>query len=157
MNKLLLIFILVIISCSDNGLNFNLSEIEEDFSHIENPKERWEAYQLDGYHIEQRWYCYCNPPIGANLYIQNDKVTSFDFLNKSNASFSKTEKESAEYHILTVEDAFHLIEKNRDSAYSIEVEYNPKYGYPSNIDIDYAKNIADDEIGYFFTNLKKID
>lgn len=38
--------------------------------------------------------------------------------------------------------------------YSLEVEYDPTYGYPTRISIDYDKNTVDDEMGYVADELE---
>ncbi|MFY0684470.1 MAG: hypothetical protein JXR20_07955 [Balneola sp.] len=154
---LLSILLLLFSNCSDNGLNFNLSEIEEDYSYIENPKERWEAYQLNDYYIKQSWGCFCTPPYGADLYIQNNELTSFDLINNTSGSLTDNEKQNSVSNILTINEAFVLIEKNKEIADSIRVEYDTKYGYPIIIEIDYVKSSIDDEIIYSFRDLKRIN
>lgn len=154
---LLPILLLFFSNCSDNGLNFNLSEIEEDYSYIENPRERWEAYQLGDYYIKQGWSCFCTPPYGADLYIQNKEVTSFELINNSNRSLTENEKENGKSNLLTVDEAFELIEEYEGKAFSIQVEYHPKFGYPTLIEIDYVKGAIDDEISFIFKDLKKIN
>jgi hypothetical protein len=57
---------------------------------------------------------------------------------------------------ITINEAFELIEEYEGKAFSIQVEYHPKFGYPTDINIDIAEMIADEEIHYRFQGLKKI-
>lgn len=160
---LLLILFLVISNCSDNGLNFNLSEIEEDYSSIENPKERWEAYQLKDYYIEQKWVCECLPPDNVRSYIVNNEIVKIelDDNNKSGEGdqshqYSNQDYEDARFMSMSIDQAFRLIEENENTAHSIRVSYHPKFGYPTELYIDYSMNIADEKTHHFFNNLKNI-
>ncbi len=58
----------------------------------------------------------------------------------------------------TVEDLFQVI---RDAiardAHSIEVRYDPLFGYPTEASIDYQENIADEEFGFRASDLTAIE
>ncbi|MTI86417.1 MAG: hypothetical protein FH748_00455 [Balneolaceae bacterium] len=156
MKKIILIpiAILFLANCSDSGLNLNVSEIEQDFSHIEDPRERWEAYQLEDYYIEQTWVCECQPPSGADTYILQGKILQYIFHEDPS---SGRDKEYRATKIMTVDEAFDLIESYQGNAYSVEIKYHPRFGYPTEINIDIMENVADEEIHHNFRNLKRIN
>ena len=50
---------------------------------------------------------------------------------------------------VTVEALFDLLEDaESEEAYSVDVEYDPLLGYPTDLFIDYSENTADEELGY---------
>lgn len=164
MHKIILILLLsVIVSCNDSGLNYVLSDIEQDFSHIENPKERWEAYKLKDYYIEQSWACECIAYGTVKSYIVSDEVVEVKLgdIKKSKRddlarTYSTQDYKNAKEASMTVDQAFKLIEEHKETAHFIRVNYHPKYGYPTELYIDYAEMIADEETHYMFQNLQKL-
>jgi hypothetical protein len=152
---LYLILIALSLSCTSNISEPILIEIEEDFSSIENPKERWEAYNLEDYYIEQKWACECSQPYGAEIFVKENKVLDVNFSNHT-LEGRQTNFDGAFSRITTINEAFQLIDEYQSRADSIFVEYSPKYGYPTRLIIDKSFVIADEEIRYNFRGLKKI-
>jgi hypothetical protein len=128
------------------------SPITEDFSEIQDPKERWDAYGLDNYRIHQKRGCECLPPFEWKVVVYDDSVQSI--------SYEEGQSEKRDEQILrvakTVNDLFDLIERAKDSAHYMEVKFHGKYGYPTLVKIDFVKNIADDEVQYEMSGLEKI-
>lgn len=158
-----LIFIFMIfgfISCNKNDESgFIISPIDEDYSNIADPKQRWEAYKLKDYYIEQRWACECMPPNFCNSYIINNSVVDIKYEISKRSYHGRTEEEiynQTKSTAKTIDEAFNLIDKYKGSAYKTEVEYDPKFGYPAKILIDIDSLMADEEIIRRFSNLQKI-
>lgn len=143
---------LLFYSCSPND-GIMTSAIEEDFSAIENPRERWEAYQLSDYQIKQRRSCECLPPFEWTANILNNSVESIKYEGDQSEEYDERGLKNA----ITVERAFNLLEQYEDEAHSITVDYHPKYGYPTKLIIDVHEMIADEEIIYRMSDLKKIE
>ena len=54
----------------------------------------------------------------------------------------------------TVEGVFRAIEDaHANGAASVQAAYDPRYGYPTNVYIDYDQRLADEEAGYQLSNL----
>jgi len=153
--------IILFVSCSDTSSvnSFSTSPIDDDFSSIVSPRERWKAYQLSNYKINESWACECFPPTGCDAFIINNSVTDVDYKLSKDSYYGRSEEEIYNYTkrtAVTVDEAFGLIEKYKTSAHKIEVEYNPRFGYPTKIFIDIDSLIADEEIIRRFGNLQKI-
>ncbi len=151
--------IALLISCNDTYDGFVTSPIEEDFSSIANPQERWEAYQLKDYVITQGWTCECFPPNICKAYIINNSVNDVDYQIPKDSYYNRTEKDIYDYtkrKALTIDGAFALIEKYKTSAYKIQVEYDPRFGYPTKLFIDIDSFVVDEEIRRSFSDLKRI-
>lgn len=51
--------------------------------------------------------------------------------------------------VLSIEDLFDLLETAyREEAHLVAVEYDPVFGFPSEVYIDYDENMSNEEIGY---------
>ena len=143
---------------SDDG-SFTTSSIEEDYSSIENPRERWQAYRLSDYYIEQSWSCECFPPGGCESFIIDNSIADVKYTLPGEAYFGRSEEDIYNYTkdmAITIDEAFALIEKYENSADKIEVEYDPRFGFPTKLFIDIDAQMADEEIIRSFGTLKKI-
>ncbi|GAB5520816.1 MAG: hypothetical protein RhofKO_30670 [Rhodothermales bacterium] len=55
----------------------------------------------------------------------------------------------------TIDDLFTIVKDAlRESADDLDVDYDPTYGYPTSISIDYLEDAVDDEVGYTVTNVR---
>ena len=151
-----MLLFLIISGCADNGVNYDLSEVKEDFSSIEDPRARWDAYKLNDYYVEQSWACECLPPYGGESYIVDGKVKSYEFYDLPEGEYSEEQKEWGRTRLMTIDEAFDLIESYEGKAHSVQIEYDTKFGYPTKINIDIDEMMADEEIHHSFSNLKEI-
>jgi hypothetical protein len=60
-------------------------------------------------------------------------------------------------HELVIDDLFEAANKGLSEAASIEVKYDPKFGFPKKISIDWSHDIIDDECFYEITEFKVIE
>ena len=158
---ILILLILLLVCCNDtsNNCSFITSPIDDDFSYISEPRARWNAYNLNDYAIKQSWSCECFAPNGCDSYIINDTLTDVKYKISKDAYFGRSEEDIYKYikHMaITVDEAFDLIDKYKNSADIIEVEYDSKFGYPTKLFIDINIQMADEEIIRRFSNLQKI-
>ncbi len=139
------------VSCSDECILEQTMPIVDDFSNISDPRDRWEAYDLDNYVIEQYYFeISLNPEYTYNVIVKNGEISEV----------VKTEgcKSRSGGYFQTVEELFATIEAvNPDSVAEFSVQYDPVYGYPTYIFIDYVAMLADEEYVYFSSNLEKLD
>src|SRR5690606_23652442 len=151
LRTLLFSMILVFASCElvSNTSDFDRTRtVTEDFSSIEDPRARWEAYELTDYTIEQRLGCFCAGPLQFVAVVRDNDVVAL-----RNAS-PPLEDESWVDHYRTVEELFDLIEEAQEVDPAVlEVTYHPRYGYPTRIYIDYSAQTADEEVGFTLSNL----
>ena len=157
---ILISVILILVACSESDKNLIVtSPIEEDFSSIIDPKERWEAYDLTNYYIDQNWSCECLPPYYCKSFITNNNVAFVNFNISNESYFGRSKDEVYNYAMnaaMTVNEAFNIIDFYKPTAHRINVEYDSKFGFPTKIYIDIDSLIADDEIIRRFSNLQKI-
>jgi len=140
------VLLTLILSCTHDSL--------QDYSAISEPKERWQAYGLKNYSIEQKRSCFCPPPHGfVRLTIKDDKIVDGVDL----ATGRVLSKEQWQY-FQTIDEHFTWIATTRAmNPARLEVEYDAVYGYPRKIEFDYSENTADDELWIEMQALKKIN
>lgn len=157
---LLLVVIMGFISCSEkNNQGFITASVDEDYSSIRDPQQRWNAYKLSNYYIEESWACECVPPNVCITYVMNNTVIDVEYNLSTDSYYGRTEDEvynQTKSTAKTVDEAFALIAKYKDVAYKVEVEYDERYGYPTRIFIDEDSMMVDDEIIRKFKNLQRI-
>ncbi len=150
--KLLFILIFFILfSCNKNAdeEEYRTEPITEDYSHIEDPYERWQAYDLTNYVIEQMFACFCTDVQFYKYYIKNNEI-----ILVRNLDGEEVEEESIG---ITVEDLFEFA-SSLDTV-TIDyyfVKYDSMFGYPTTIFIDSRLGVDDEEYSIFSRNLKKL-
>jgi hypothetical protein len=106
---------------------------------------RWSANGSDSYSFEINRGCFC--VLGGRLVevtVQDGAVVSAQYLD----SKGPVEPTLLAY-LPTVPDLFDLIQDAIDrQAVSFDAGYDPLYGYPTSIAIDYSATTADDELSY---------
>lgn len=128
-------------SCKGDFSTFH-KELPEETT-IEIAYQKWQWNRLSSYQIEQLIVCYCLPPAGRwiQLTVLENEITSA--INLGNGEEISQELFDRLY---TIEEVFELIQEFEASdPVKLEIEYDPKYGYPRNVDYDYSTSIADDE------------
>lgn len=148
---LLIVLISLLVSCNNDDDENNK---DKDFSSIENPRERWEAYGFTDYIITERISCFCGGVLQWDLVVKNN-IKSEVFFDQTNSN--QTEEEILE-RARTIDDAFDFIESiDINNVASLQVEYNATYGFPTLVSIDYNLNIADDEIAYIYSGFSPLN
>ncbi|MEO8398192.1 MAG: DUF6174 domain-containing protein [Ignavibacteriaceae bacterium] len=149
----------MLISCHNLEVDdIATGSVEENFSSIKDPEERWQAYNLKNYTIEEVQYCECLPPNKWNTIIANNIVEDVKYEISKDSYYSRTEDEiynQTKKSAITIEEAFELIKQYKNNSYRLDVKYNIRFGYPERIFIDIDSLIADEEIIREFSNLKK--
>lgn len=156
-----LIFVnLLFLSC-DNPVEqqYVTESISEDYSSIVDPKERWEAYNLSDYYIEQTIACECYPPNAWSAFIVDRMVKDVKYQISKDQYYGRTEQEIYEnikHSSETIDGVFNLIDFYKNSAHKMIVEYDHRFGYPTHLFIDIDSLMADEEIIRGFSSLQRI-
>ncbi len=110
---------------------------------------RWYEHGGDSYSFEISRGCFCAPGRRVAVTVQNGAIVAAEYLD------AKEPVEAALLaYIPTVPDLFDLIEDAFDRhAVSFVASYDPLYGYPTRIEIDYSATAADDEIRFIVRDL----
>jgi hypothetical protein len=124
------------VSCSDDVTGPVFAPVPGDFSSIEDPHERWQAYNLQDYRIVESRSCFCPGPNGWVAYVKDGKVVS---VRLDPDHDTQEMRERAMDMAWTVEEAFIMAEKIENGEADIRVvEYSERYGYPTRMYRDYT-------------------
>ncbi len=139
MKKLLFLFCLSLFGCEtvqpldDATTNLNL----------------WNEKKIVNYSFSFKRVCFCPLEyVGPNqVVVQNGKVATVN-----GQAYNSAERYGV---IPTISELLEIIKTNidRKPVKSI-LNFNPTYGYPTNVFFDFSEMIADEEIGYEVTNFK---
>ncbi|MCA9742395.1 MAG: hypothetical protein H6695_12360 [Deferribacteres bacterium] len=137
---LLLSLLALLFSC-----RHTVSPLDLDFSSLTEPRARWQAYKLNNYTIEQQRVCFCIGPHGfVKLTVENGKIVAgVEVENGNDVPANQLQ------YFQTVDQVFDWLEQEMEREVplaKLEVEYHPRYGYPTSIAYDYSETIADDEL-----------
>jgi len=120
--------------------------VETDLSTLDKQQQLWESKGIDSYSFTQRISCFC-----TQEYTQPKEVVVQSGVIVSVAGVTY----DADIHqsILTVDARFDYIRKSleRDPE-AFSVEYDSTSGFPTSFYFDFSFMIADEEIGYTFTD-----
>ena len=118
---------------------------------LEDAVQRWEDAGLESYTMTLRRVCFCLVPDFTGPFevtVRGGEITSVVLEGDA------VELDRAE----TVEDLFDLLEDAyAQRAESVEATFDPTYGYPTNLSIDYEAQLADEEIGYLVSDFRPAD
>ena len=134
---------MTLISCDSKDV-----VVETDLSTLDKQQQLWESKGIDSYSFTQRISCFC-----PQEYTQPKEVVVRDGLVVSVAG--ATYDADLDQSILTVDARFDYIRKSLErNPEASRVTYDPIHGFPTNFYFDFSFMIADEEIGYTFTDFR---
>lgn len=95
--------------------------------------------------------CFCLVTGPLRITVQGGVVTRVEELSVRESDDPVVDDILAERSITLVELGA-LVRRARLTADAVEVEYDPTYGFPASVSIDYERNATDDEIRYTVTD-----
>ncbi len=133
--------------CSD-PLSVTASELDSHFA-------RWQAAGLRDYRYDFRRSCECAPAATrpATIEVVGGTVVRVRFAGGGEELATSEERR----FFPTIDELFELIDEAvRSKAAVLVVSYHPVLGYPTNISIDYRREVADDEFTIQASNLEAL-
>ena len=114
-------------------------------------RERWTEADLGAYSMTLQRICFCPTPDYTGPFEVAVRDGAIETVMLEGASVDVERGE-------TVEALFDLIaEAYERGAESIAVDYDPEWGYPTSVGIDYSAQMADEEIAYRVSDLRALD
>ncbi len=114
-------------------------------SELSQNREKWRTANISHYRFELSVGCFC--PFGQQMpltiEVQNGQVVSMAYNDGS--IVPENERKSFEQYE-TIDALFDYTASVIGKADEIKINYNPTYGFPSNVQIDFIKNALDDEL-----------
>ena len=151
--KKILIFkfaLLVLISCS------SVDDIAEKQRELNQARQLWQSQQVENYKWNERLSCFCAGVLEWDLFVKDNlkEKVEFDEINLHQGQTYDDILEKAK----TVEEAFDFIETllSKEIA-SLIIEYDDQYGFPTEVNIDFDFQIADDETVYLYKGFEIIN
>jgi hypothetical protein len=141
---LLLSIPLVSLACTDAGTS-GPDPLRADHSSIADPVARWQAYGLVNYSLVQSRDCFCVD--GGKKYLVTIRAGKIASVADAAGGGPLGVEKWGDFK--TVPDLFALVASIDTSAVaSLQVTYDPRYGYPSRVYVDPSAQIADEQYGY---------
>ncbi|WP_152438975.1 MULTISPECIES: DUF6174 domain-containing protein [unclassified Marinobacter] len=120
-------------------------------STIEEARALWQSQGVKGYEVTIEQTCFCPPDLlqPMRVTVREGKVIDIEGLEQP-----LNHPDILDERRLTIEGLLDLIEQARGSADKLVVEYDPHYGFPASLEVDYSPFIADDEFSYRLTDFQ---
>jgi len=142
--------LLVLISCS------SVDDITEKQRELNQARQLWQSQQVENYKWNERLSCFCAGVLEWDLFVKDNlkEKVEFDEINLHQGQTYDDILEKAK----TVEEAFDFIETllSKEIA-SLIIEYDDQYGFPTEVNIDFDFQIADDETVYLYKGFEIIN
>lgn len=116
-------------------------------------REKWAKASIKDYRYTFKADCFCPPDYTAarTIEVREGKVQSVTRAD------GKTDPANFTKNYGDMEYVFDLLEKAVGAkAQKMTVKYDPEFGYPASISIDYRANVSDDEIAYSVTKFEVV-
>ncbi len=146
MRKLTYLFIALVLSgCSLGGK-----------SEIQRNQQKWQDAGISHYRYNLFIGCFCvfNEDMPLVVEVQDGKVVSMAY--QSGKEIDASSRELFDKYA-TIERIFSELETDiNGKADEVTVTYDPTYGFPTKVNIDFIKNAADDELALTVSNFEKL-
>lgn len=146
MRKLIFIFIALFLAACSMG-----SQTE-----IERNKEKWQDANVSHYRYNLFVGCFCvfSQDMPLVIEVKDGEVVSMEYQNRNEIDASS--RELFEKYA-TIDHIFSELEKDiNGEADEVIVTYDPTYGFPAEINIDFIKDAIDDELALTVSNFEKL-
>lgn len=146
MKKLTLLLIAFVLTACSIG---NQSEVQRN-------QQKWQNAGISHYRYNLFVGCFCGPSQDMPLIVevQDGKVVSMGY--QSGNEIDPSSRELFEKYA-TLDRIFSELEKNiYGKADEVKVTYDPTFGFPTQVNVDFIKNAMDDELSLRVSNFEKL-
>ena len=128
-------------------------EEPQEKSPLEINRLKWKQNRLNTYQFQFEWQCFCAPDYVAPVLIT---VNHEAFTKVVDVKSGQPISLNRYNNYLTMEGLFDFVQSAIDeNAIQIDINYHPKYGFPTEAWIDWNRMIADEEKGFLINKLKQ--
>ena len=147
MQRIIILFIsLYLFSACDMESKKTNDNTSTAYKILTENKKRWKDAQTKNYSFVVEKSCFCPYEENIQISVDNEKVIESKYI-PSNIPINTNAKQK------NIDGYFDIIEEAiNENAYQLTVEYDPLYGYPKVISIDYDEQMTDEEISYYLTH-----
>jgi len=146
MRKLLFIFIALVLAACSMG---SQSEIERN-------QQKWQDANISHYRYNLFVGCFCvfSQDMPLTIEVQDGEVVSMAY--KDGKAVDDTNRELFEKYA-TVDRIFSELETDiNGAADEVIVTYDPTYGFPTQVNIDFIKDAIDDELALTISEFEEL-
>jgi hypothetical protein len=149
-NLILVVMALILAGCAAMGSALgNQSEIQQN-------KEKWQAAGISHYRFHLFVGCFCvfTEDMPLIIEVQDGKIVSMEF--QSGKTIDPSLMELFEKYA-TIDRVFAEVEAGLNGgADNVVVKYDPTYGFPTEVTLDFEQQAADDEVYLTLSNFEKL-
>ena len=138
MKKILFILLAVLMTGCASFVGLASSEVER-------AQEKWQKANISHFRYELTISCFCVFSQDMPLVIEVKDGQAVSMTYKSGKEIDPSLLEQFQRYD-TIDKIFAELEKAQNEAERVEVSYDEKYGFPTQITIDHAQQAADDEL-----------
>src|SRR5512138_1418306 len=122
---------------------------------LKNARSRWEAAKITHYSYQLHVGCFCAfvEKMPLSIEVKDGQVVSMAY--KDGTPVSAEEQQMFERYS-TIDKLFDFTAESIQKADEIHVKYDPTYGFPSQVQIDFVRQAADDELTLEASGLKVV-
>ena len=126
-------------------------------SEVQQNREKWEGQNIDHYRFTVVVSCFC-PFAGAEVTyeVQNGQVVNELVQSDPDRQIDPVQASEFYQAYNTIEKVFDYVEQATNEADEITVEYDPTYGFPTDISVDWIKEATDDEMYLTLSNFEPL-
>jgi hypothetical protein len=147
MKKILLItLVFILAACSAGGSEFSRNQ------------KKWTDANIQHYRFELNISCFCafRDQMPLKVEVQNGKVVS---ITAQDGSLVDSTDMNYEFFLpyATIDKLFTELQADLDGkAATVAVKYDATLGFPTELNIDYDQQVADEELYLYASNLEKL-
>lgn len=125
---------------------------EDEHDRLRSALDLWESRGPQAYQLTFRWTCFCAGTQPVVIRVKGDSVTDVRPAREGNTVPLPT----AEYR--TVNGLFDDLREWLDRApHESRMEFHDRFGYPTDVFVDFEENVADEELGFRISDLRPLD
>lgn len=126
-------------------------------SALERNREKWEGQNFNHYRFTVVVTCFC-PFAGAEVTyeVQNGQIVDQAVQAHPDRQFDPDQISEFYQDYNTIEKVFNYVERASNEADETTIEYDPTYGFPIDISVDWIKEAVDDEFYLTLSNFEPL-
>lgn len=120
----------------------------EDIRTLQEAQQQWETSGIDDYGVDVERLCFCPPPLRFKIVVENGIITKAVDLESGDTL-------GGNFQANTIDEHFEWLRKAIDrEPETLEMQFDPAYGFPAFINYDQSSHIADEEFTLKLSNFE---
>ena len=126
-------------------------------SELQQNREKWEGQNFDHYRYNVVVTCFCIFAGAEVTYeVQDGQVVNQTVQPHPDRQIDPDEISEFYQEYNTIEKVFDFLERATNEADEVTVAYDPTYGYPTEVAVDWDTQVADEEVYLSLSNLEPV-